>query len=107
MPRRPAIAALAAALGAASAARDWDALERAVGALATELPALAASGAWSEAERAALQALRAVHDRAAQDCAAERARLEWQLNDMETNKAGFTAYALDNETETETDRNQA
>lgn len=105
MPRRPALAALASALGAASAARDWSALNRAVVALGPQLKVLAASGPWSAAERSALQALRTVHDKAALNCAAEQELLELQLNDMQTNKAGFIAYALDNETDTE--RNQA
>ncbi|NHZ40039.1 hypothetical protein [Massilia aquatica] len=105
MPRRAALNALTAALAAAGDARDWVALDRAVGALGTELRVLAASGPWSAAETRALQALRAQHDKAAELCAAELDALEAQMNHMHTNKAGFIAYALDNENDTE--RNQA
>ena len=101
MPRRAAIAALAATLDAASAARDWTALHGAVIALGPQLNALAARGAWSAAELRALKALRAVHDKAALDCAAEQELLESQLNDLNTNQAGFIAYALGNDTDTE------
>lgn len=105
MPRRAALNALTAALAAAGNARDWVALDRAVGALAAQLQVLAASGPWSAAEKQALQALRSQHDQAATLCAAELDVLEAQMTYMHTNKAGFTAYALDNDTDT--DRHQA
>ncbi|RSZ55659.1 hypothetical protein HF313_08665 [Massilia atriviolacea] len=105
MPRRAALNALTAALAAASNARDWVALDRAVGALAAQLQVLAASGPWSAPEQGALRALRAQHDKAAELCAAELDVLEAQMNHMHSNKAGFIAYALDNDNDT--DRYQA
>lgn len=105
MPRRPALNALTAALAAAGDARDWVALDRAVGALSTQLRVLAASGPWSAAEKHALEALRAQHDQAAELCAAELDVLEAQMNHMHANKAGYMAYALDNDTDN--DRHQA
>ncbi|NHZ79455.1 hypothetical protein F2P44_09220 [Massilia sp. CCM 8695] len=105
MPRRAALEALTAALASAGAARDWVALDHAVGALSTQLRVLAASGPWSAAETHALEALRAQHDKAAELCAAELEALGAQMHDMHANKAGFIAYALDNEIDTE--RNQA
>lgn len=101
MPRRAAIAALASTLTQASTARNWTALHGAVIALGPQLKTLAARGAWSAAELRALQALRAVHDKAALDCAAEQELLESQLNELNTNQAGFIAYALDNDIDTE------
>ena len=101
MPRRAAIAALASTLNTASAARNWSALHGAVVALGPQLNALAARGAWSAAELRALKALRAVHDKAALDCAAEQELLESQLSELNTNQAGFIAYALDNDTDIE------
>ncbi|MDQ1924914.1 hypothetical protein [Massilia pseudoviolaceinigra] len=105
MDRRAALNALTAALATAGAARDWVALDRAVGALSTQLRVLAASGPWNPLEKRALEALRAQHDEAADLCAAELELLGAQMHDMHTNKAGFIAYALDNETDSE--RNQA
>ncbi|CUI07777.1 hypothetical protein [Massilia antarctica] len=105
MPRRAALDALTAALASAGAARDWVALDRAVGALSAQLRVLAASGPWSPAEKRALEALRAQHDKAAELCAAELELLGAQMHEMHANKAGFIAYALDNEPDTE--RNQA
>lgn len=101
MPRRAAIAALASTLSQASAARDWTALHGAVIALGPQLKALAGRGAWTAAELRALQALRAVHDKAALDCAVEQELLESQLHDLNMNQAGFIAYALDNDTDIE------
>jgi cell division protein FtsB len=105
MPRRPALTALTAALASAGNARDWVALDRAVGALAAQLQLLAAAGPWNAQETLALAALRAQHDKAAALCAAELDVLEARMQHMQTNKAGYIAYALDNDTDD--DRHQA
>jgi hypothetical protein len=105
MARRPAIVELGARLDAAAAVRDWDALAAATRALALALPPLAAQGAWTEAERVALGRLHAAHQHAYDACSQEKESLGLRLSDMQTNKAGWIAYALGSEAEP--DRNQA
>lgn len=104
MSRRPAIDALGMALAAAAAARDWQRLAGAVTVLAPRLAVLAAQGAWSGSERVALGRLRQVHGQVAALCAAEQERLAQRLQELQNNKAGWVAYALDSETETAQDQ---
>ncbi|MBD8654772.1 hypothetical protein IFT68_03935 [Oxalobacteraceae sp. CFBP 13730] len=99
MDRSPAIGRLGAQLDAAASGADWDALARAVHGLARQLQALAVKGPWSAAERAALQRLRASHERAAQAGAAAAAGLQARMDEMRDNKEGWMAYALAGATE--------
>lgn len=99
MARRAAIDALRDALAAAAGARDWDRLCMAVAALAPELKALGAHGEWNAAELRALARLRASHDLAATVCKQQQEELVLKMTELQDNKAGWTAYALDHETE--------
>lgn len=105
MDRRQAILRLGAGFGAAAAARDWDRLAGAALTLAPQLAALAAHGPWSGAELGALAQLRAAHGQAALACGEEQQALASRLQEMQNNKAGWIAYTLDSETES--DGNQA
>jgi len=99
MDRSLVIGRLGAQLDAATGGADWDGLERAVRDLARQLQALAVKGPWSAAERAALQRLRAAHERAAQAGAAAAAGLQTRMDEMRDNKEGWIAYALAGATE--------
>ena len=99
MDRSIVIGRLGAQLDAAASGADWDALARAVHGLARQLQALAVKGPWSAAERAALQRLRASHERAAQAGAAAAAGLQARMDEMRDNKEGWMAYALAGATE--------
>ena len=94
MPRTAAIGALAAALGEAGAARDWERLGGLARALAPQLAALKARGAWNRGELAALAQLRTTHDNAAAACAETLETLGARLAEMRNNKDGWIAYAL-------------
>ncbi|MBB3221433.1 hypothetical protein [Pseudoduganella umbonata] len=65
--------------------------------MASVLPAMAAQGAWTAAERAALAALRQQHREAVQKVGATSAGLAVHLQQMNTQKEGWLAYALDND----------
>lgn len=99
MDRRPAIDALRDALASAAGARDWDRLCTAVTVLAPQLEALGAQGPWSAAEMRALARLRTSHDLAATVCQQQQQLLAAKMTELQDNKAGWSAYALDHETE--------
>ncbi|HTD04164.1 hypothetical protein [Undibacterium sp.] len=94
MNRQQQLLNMAARLKAAAEAKDWQALDLADKELAASLPRLAASAAWTVAERASLLNLRAIHNEAYQRCTVESARLTKHLSDMQANKEGWIAYAL-------------
>jgi hypothetical protein len=99
MDRRAAIDALRDALSTAAGARDWDSLCTAVAELAPRLAALRAQGQWSAAEMRALTRLRTSHDLAATVCQQQQQELAVKMRELQDNKAGWAAYALDHETE--------
>lgn len=99
MDRSAAINTLRDNLASAAGARDWDALGAAVSALAPQLQALAAHGAWSGAEMRALARLRTSHDLAATVCQQQQQQLLDKMTELQNNKAGWSAYALDHESE--------
>jgi hypothetical protein len=101
MDRCGAIQALRAGLAASAGARDWERLDAAATALAPRLSQLAAAGAWSAAERRALAALRSAHEHAAAECSGAVLALAQRLEEMRTNKEGWIAYALENQTASE------
>jgi hypothetical protein len=98
MDRHKQLLQLRAALADASARRDWDRLGATVHMLAPRLTALAAAGPWNAAELAALAQLRTAHDQAALACDDAVRALAQNLDDMRTNKEGWIAYALGNDT---------
>jgi hypothetical protein len=69
-----------------------------VRALAPRLAALAAAGPWNASELAALAQLRTAHDHAARACDEALDALAQNLAEMRTNKEGWIAYALGNDT---------
>jgi hypothetical protein len=97
MDRQRTLLQLAHKMRAALAAEDWPALAAINALMATALPAMADQGPWSAAERAALTALHQLHQQAAGRCGAAAAELSKRLHAMQTNKEGWIAYALTND----------
>jgi hypothetical protein len=98
MDRQRTLLQLGQKMGAALDAADWPALGALNTMMASALPQMAAQGNWTTAERAALAALRQLHEQAVQRCDQATAALGRQLNEMQANKEGWLAYALDSET---------
>lgn len=99
MDRRAAIDALRDGLAGAAAARDWERLGGAVAALAPQLQALLARGPFNATELRAVARLRAAHALAATVCDEQREQVLARINDLQDNKAGWIAYALDHQNE--------
>jgi hypothetical protein len=97
MDRQKTLLQMAQKMSAALAAEDWKALAAINTLMAGALPQLAAQGRWSVPERAALAALRQVHEEAVQRCDRAVADLGQRLGDMQLNKEGWIAYALDSD----------
>ncbi|TWI67595.1 hypothetical protein IP91_01712 [Pseudoduganella lurida] len=95
--RQQQLLRVAQQLAAAAAAADWPALATVNTLLTATLPALAAQGPWTPAERAALAVLRQQHAAALQQVNAASTALGKQMQQMNTNKEGWLAYAFDNE----------
>lgn len=97
MDRHRTLLQLAQKMSAATATQDWKMLAAINTLLATTLPQMAAQGAWNSAEWAALAALRQLHEQAVDACNAATGDLDRRLQEMQTNKEGWLAYALDSE----------
>lgn len=97
MDRQRSLLLLAQNMSAAIAAEDWSALTAINTMMSASLPKMAAQGAWTPAERAALAALRDLHLTAQARCAKATDDLARRLRDMQNNKEGWIAYALNNE----------
>ncbi|MYM98963.1 hypothetical protein D0T25_21670 [Duganella sp. BJB488] len=97
MDRQRTLLQLAQKMSAAIASQDWKTLAAINTLMATALPQMAAQGQWSSSERAALAALRGLHEQAVQACNAATEDLGRRLHDMQANKEGWLAYALDSE----------
>lgn len=97
MDRQKTLLQMAQKMSAATAAEDWKALAAMNTLMASALPQLAAQGRWSAPERAALAALRQRHEEAVQRCQRATGELGQRLTDMQLNKEGWIAYALDND----------
>jgi hypothetical protein len=97
MDRQRTLLQLAQRMSAAIAAEDWQALAAINTLMSSALPAMARQGAWSAGERAALAALQQLHREAQARCADAVTELGQRLNEMQQNKEGWLAYALDNE----------
>ena len=97
MDRQATLLQMAKKMNAAIAAEDWKLLAALNTLVASTLPQMAAQGKWSGAERAALSALHQVHQEAVRRCDLATADLGRRLHDMQANKEGWLAYALDSE----------
>ena len=97
MDRQATLLQMAKKMNAAIAAEDWKLLAAMNTLVASTLPQMAAQGKWSGAERAALSALHQVHQEAVRRCDLATADLGRRLHDMQANKEGWLAYALDSE----------
>jgi hypothetical protein len=97
MARQQELARLAQQVAAASAAADWKALAALNTLMAAALPAMAAQGAWTPAERVALAALRGRHKAAVLAVDTASSELGKHLQQINSHKEGWLAYALDND----------
>jgi len=97
MDRQRTLLHMAQKISAALAAQDWKTLAALNTLMVTALPQMAAQGKWSSSERAALSALRQLHEEAVRTCNAAAEDLERRLHEMQANKEGWLAYALDSE----------
>lgn len=95
MDRRATLDAMRDALAAAAGARDWERLGGVVASLAPQLQSMAAQGPWSAAELRAVARLRASHALAATVCDEQRQHVQMRMTELQDNKAGWLAYALD------------
>jgi len=98
MDRQRTLLQMAQKMSAAIATEDWKALAAINTLMASALPAMARQGAWSAGERAALAALRQLHQEALARCERATTELGQRLKDMQQNKEGWLAYALNNDT---------
>ena len=97
MDRQRTLLQMAQKMSAAIAAEDWKTLAALNTLMATALPQMAAQGQWSAAERAALSALRQMHNEAVKRCDLTTRDLGRRLQEMQANKEGWLAYALESE----------
>ena len=97
MDRQRTLLQMAQKMSAALAAQDWKLLAAMNTLMTTALPQMAAQGKWSSSERAALSALRQIHEEAVRTCNAATEDLGRRLHEMQANKEGWLAYALDSE----------
>ncbi|HEX5343818.1 MAG TPA: hypothetical protein VFX55_15100 [Duganella sp.] len=97
MDRQRTLLQMAQKMSAAIASEDWKTLAAINTLMGTVLPQMAAQGNWSSAERAALSALRQMHHEAARRCDRATDELGKRLHDMQANKEGWLAYALEND----------
>lgn len=97
MDRQQQLLRMAQRVSAASAASDWKTLTALNTLMASSLPAMAAQGRWTPAERAALSVLRQQHREAVLRVGAATTDLGKHLQQMNSQKEGWIAYALDND----------
>lgn len=95
--RQRTLLSLAQKMNAAIAAEDWKMLAAMNTLLASTLPNMAAQGPWNSAERAALSALHQIHQEAVRRCDLATAEAGRKLGELQANKEGLLAYALDSE----------
>lgn len=97
MDRQRTLLQMAQKMSAAIASQDWKTLAAINTLMSSTLPQMAAQGAWSGNEWAALSALRLLHEEAVRACDAATEDLGRRLYEMQANKEGWLAYALDSE----------
>lgn len=95
MDRQRTLLNMAQKMNAAIVSQDWKMLAALNTLMASSLPVMAAQGNWSSAERAALVALHQLHQEAVRSCDQATEALGQRLADMQLNKEGWLAYALD------------
>lgn len=93
---------MAEALRSSAAGADWTLLGEHVRVLGPQLRALAARGPWNAAERQACVRLRAAHDAAQEAAATASEALAARLQQLNSNKDGWLAYAMHSDTESGT-----
>jgi hypothetical protein len=98
MDRQRTLLQMAQKMSAAIASQDWKTLAAINTLMGTALPQMAAQGKWSSAELAALSALRQMHNEAVKRCNQATDELGRKLHEMQANREGFVAYALESET---------
>jgi hypothetical protein len=98
MDRQRTLLQMAQKMSAAIASEDWKMLAAINTLMATALPQMAAQGKWTSPELAALSALRQMHDEAVKRCNQATDDLGRRLQEMQANREGYLAYALDSET---------
>jgi hypothetical protein len=99
LERRSQLDRMAEALRSSAAMADWALLGEHVRTLAPQLRALAARGPWTPAERQAGTRLRTAHDAAFAAAAAASSELAAKLQQLNSNKDGWLAYAMHSDTE--------
>jgi hypothetical protein len=97
MDRQRTLLQMAQKMSAAIASEDWKTLAAINTLMASTLPQMAAQGKWSSAERAALSALHQMHNEAVKRCDLATQDLGRRLHEMQANKEGWLAYALESE----------
>ncbi len=100
MDRQAALLQLAQQLNAATAAADWPAVAACYSLLHSVLPQLAAQAPWTPGELAALAALRELHQATVAKVDLATAELGQHLQQLQDNREGWLAYALDSEIDT-------
>jgi hypothetical protein len=97
MDRQRTLLQMAQKMSAAIASEDWKTLAAINTLMATALPQMAAQGPWSSSEKAALSALHQMHKEAVKRCDSATAALGRRLHDIQANREGYVAYALESE----------
>ena len=97
MDRQRTLLSLTQKMHAAVGAEDWWMLAALNTLLAATLPQMAAQGPWDAAEKAALAGLYQSHQEAARRCALATAEIGRKLSELQANREGLLAYALDSE----------
>ena len=97
MDRQRTLLSLTQKMHAAVGAEDWSMLAALNTLLAATLPQMAAQGPWDAAEKAALAGLYQSHQEAARRCALATAEIGRKLSELQANREGLLAYALDSE----------
>lgn len=98
MDRQRTLLQMAQKMSAAIASEDWKMLAAINTLMGTVLPQMSAQGEWSGPERAALSALRQMHEQAVKLCNQATDELGLRLQEMQANREGFLAYAIESET---------
>lgn len=98
MDRQRTLLQMTQKMSAAIASSDWKMLAAMNTLMATALPQMAAQGKWSSPELAALSALRQMHQEAVKRCNQATEELGSRMQEMQANREGFVAYALESET---------
>ncbi|SHN10395.1 hypothetical protein SAMN05192549_104324 [Duganella sacchari] len=97
MDRQRTLLQMTQKMSAAIASEDWKTLAAINTLMVATLPQLVAQGPLSAAERAALSALHQMHNEAVRRCNLATDALGRKLQEMQANKEGWLAYALDSE----------